>query len=91
MKRYIIRAVGKSKESWQKEAISEYIKRLGAFVKLEIVEIAEGHDGARKVDKKKTQKNEAIALLKSVPKDSFLIALDGTGTNLSSQDFAKRI
>ena len=91
MRKYIIRAIGKPKEAWQKEAISEYKKRLKAFGKVEIIELPEGSAGAKKPDEYKTKTKEAEALLSPLPDDAFIIALDETGKNLSSEDFTKRI
>lgn len=91
MRRYIVLAVGKPKESWQKQAILEYEKRLGAFTKVDTQELSEGHAGAKKPDIHKTRTAESKAMLATLPKDSFIIALDETGKNLSSEDFAKRI
>lgn len=91
MRQYIIRAVGKPKEAWQKDALAEYEKRLNAFAKIEVVEIPEGHGGAKKPDEQKTKSAEAESLLANLPADAFVVALDETGKNLSSRDFAKRI
>jgi len=87
----MIRAVGKPKEDWQKEALKEYQKRLSAFAKIEAQEVPEGHGGAKKPDTQKTISKEAESLLASLPGNAFVIALDETGKNLSSEDFAKRI
>lgn len=91
MRNYIVRAVGKPKEAWQKVALSEYAKRILAYAKLKTIEVAEGHGGSKKPDEQKTVSAEAKTLLSSLPDDAFVIALDETGKNLSSQDFAKRI
>ncbi len=91
MRRYIIRAVGKAKEPWQKEAVSEYEKRLKPFAKIDVTEIPEGSAGAKKPDEQKTRTKEAGSLLFSLPDNAFVVALDETGKNLSSEDFAKRI
>ncbi len=35
-------SIGRLKEKWQREAVAEYIKRISAFAKLEVYELAEG-------------------------------------------------
>ena len=42
--------VGKIKESFYREAVAEYQKRLSRFVKLEIKELAEGADPEAEAD-----------------------------------------
>lgn len=79
------------KDAWQKAALYEYEKRLSTFAKIEIVEIPEGHGGAKKPDEQKTVSAEAENLLSSLPDNAFIVALDETGKNLDSETFAKRI
>jgi 23S rRNA (pseudouridine1915-N3)-methyltransferase len=91
MHKIVIKAVGKAQESWQKEAIQTYVDRLAPFAKLEIVEVTEGHKGSAKPDEVKTKNEEAISLLKNLPKDATVICLDETGRNHDSQSFSKKL
>lgn len=91
MKSIHIRAVGSPTEPWQSEAISMYLDRLKPFAKVELTEIAEGHQGSAKPDAAKTRTREAESLVKGQPKGSFIIALDETGTNLDSPSFARKL
>jgi 23S rRNA (pseudouridine1915-N3)-methyltransferase len=91
MKSIHIRAVGSPTEDWQSEAISMYLERLKPFTKVELTEVAEGHQGSAKPDTNKTRAREAESLAKGQPKGSFVIALDETGTNLDSPSFARKL
>jgi len=91
MHRLQIRVVGKPQENWQTEAIESYLTRLSPFAKIEILEIKEGHGGATKPDENKTRAAEAGSLLKNIPTDAIVVALDETGTNLTSPTFARHL
>ena len=84
MKKITIRAIGRSTEPWQREGVDMYVDRLKPFVKLEIIELPEGHQGSPKPDLIKTRAREAAALLKGCPEGSWIVALDEKGTELAS-------
>jgi 23S rRNA (pseudouridine1915-N3)-methyltransferase len=84
-----IRAVGKPQESWMREVLKMYAERLSAFGKLEILEVAEGHDGSAKPDIRKTKQSEALGLTKNLSQGSYLVALDETGQQYASPKFAE--
>ena len=71
--------VGKIKESFYRDAVAEYAKRLSRFVKLEIKEIAEGV----------SLQAESVDILRAVKGYSFALAVEGV--KLSSEDLAKKI
>lgn len=79
MIRINIIAVGKIKESFYREALAEYIKRLGRFAKVEIKEIAE----------RRTLAEEAADILRA--KRGYAIALAIEGERLTSEGLAKKI
>jgi len=83
-----IRAVGKLTETWQKDAIDKYLAGLRQFGGLDIVEAPEGHKGSSKPDEEKTRKIEVESLLKGIPPDALVVALDETGKQLSSPELA---
>lgn len=91
MKKLNIRAIGKPTESWQKEAIHMYQTRLQAFGGIEIIELPEGHGKTAKPDEKRTKAAEAESILKGIDSYAILIALDGRGKTLKSEDFSKKI
>ena len=71
--------VGKIKESFYREAIAEYAKRLSRFVKLEIKELSEGA----------SPETEADDILRSLK--GYIIALCVEGEKLSSEKLASRL
>ena len=93
MNRIRIVAVGKIKEKYLTEGIREFVKRMGPFCRLEIIEIDEERmpDDPSPAEKEKTLMAEGERLLKKVPPTSYLIVLDVAGQPLSSEDLAKKI
>lgn len=91
MNQYLIRVIGKSQESWQTEAIHSYLNKLKGFAKVEIIELEEKHGGSAKPNEEKTKQEEGQALTKNLPKNAIIIAVDETGKNLSSVEFAQKI
>ncbi|MBT3834640.1 23S rRNA (pseudouridine(1915)-N(3))-methyltransferase RlmH [Candidatus Peribacteria bacterium] len=77
--------VGKIKISWVQEGLDEYKKRISRFVDLEIVELSP----SKEKDPSKQSCEETERLLKSLRDDEFVVALDETGKNLNTEDFAK--
>jgi len=82
--------LGKLKEKYWVEAQQEYLKRLSAFCKIQITELRE--EGFSEKDNSETTKEkEAEKILKILPKENFIIVLDSTGTQFSSENFSKKI
>lgn len=83
--------IGKTKQSYFQAAEEEYLKRLRPFADIKVVTIKEApapydqNDSTRSVAKQK----EALELLKHIPKDTFLIALDEHGKTMDSRQFAQ--
>ncbi len=71
--------VGKIKESFYREAVAEYVKRLSRFARVEIKELAEGVD----------PEAEADDILRNIR--GYSIALAVEGEKQSSEQLAKRI
>lgn len=86
--------VGKLKEAYWRDAISEYSKRLGAYCQLKIVELSE-----TRLSDKPSEKEIASALSdegsKMIPyldiKNSYNIAMCIEGSQLSSEGLAQKI
>ncbi|MFA7277591.1 MAG: 23S rRNA (pseudouridine(1915)-N(3))-methyltransferase RlmH [Candidatus Gracilibacteria bacterium] len=82
--------LGKLKESFWVEAEKEYLKRLSAFSKIEIVELREEafseKDSAENVKKKESEK-----ILKLISSDDFVVALDEHGKQYSSVGFSSEL
>jgi 23S rRNA (pseudouridine1915-N3)-methyltransferase len=71
--------VGKIKESFYREAVAEYVKRLSRFAKVEIKELAEGN----------SLEDEAADILRSVK--GYVIALAVEGKSLDSEGLAEKL
>ena len=71
--------VGKIKESFYREAVAEYVKRLSRFAKVDIKELPEGVD----------PEAEADDILRAVKGYVFALAVEGE--KLSSEGLAKRV
>ncbi|HHZ01433.1 MAG TPA: 23S rRNA (pseudouridine(1915)-N(3))-methyltransferase RlmH [Tissierellia bacterium] len=86
-------SVGKIKEKFFTEAIKEYSKRLSKYCKLVEVEIpderADDNFSSSEIEQVKIKEGQKI--LNSIPKNSYLIVLDIKGSQLSSEDLAKKI
>ncbi|NLL52403.1 MAG: 23S rRNA (pseudouridine(1915)-N(3))-methyltransferase RlmH [Peptococcaceae bacterium] len=86
-------AVGKIKEKYLKEGIKEYSKRLGAYVKFQMIEVddepcSEKHSLA---EMERVKQKEGIRLLKHIEEQDYLILLDLQGRGLSSLQFAEML
>ncbi len=77
--------VGKLKERFYQDACAEYVKRLGAYCRLEICELPEEAgrpDGLRR---------EGARVLDSIAPGAFVIALCIEGESMSSEKLAERL
>ena len=88
-----ILTVGKIKEKYLRDAIAEYSKRLGRYCKLEIIEVSDEKtpDNAGETVEEAIRKKEGERLLKYIRDDAFVITLEITGEQLTSEKFAKKI
>ena len=85
--------VGKLKENYLKDAIMEYSKRLTKYCNFCITELAD-----EKLPNKlnnsiisEIKQKEASKILEHIKKDSYVICLDLTGKEFSSEEFSKKI
>ena len=85
--------VGKIKESYFKDAISEYQKRLSRYCKIEIIEVADEKtpDNASELLQDQIKEKEAERILKNIRDDAYCIALAIEGKKTDSVSFAKHI
>ena len=82
--------VGKLKEDYLRAACAEYIKRLGAHCKLSVVEVDEEFL-AKGRDETTVKRAEGARILAKIPASSYVIALEVTGRQLSSEEFATHL
>ena len=83
-------AVGKIKETYFKQSISEYIKRLSPYCSLKIIEIS-SESIMDENDYEKYKQSEAKKILQYLNKSSYIITLEIEGKQLNSVDFARKI
>ena len=79
--------VGKIKESFFREAIQEYQKRLSKYTKLEIIEIPNYTNG----NAQKKKKKEALLIQKQIGPKDYVITLEIEGRTFSSEQIAEKI
>lgn len=82
--------VGKLKESYLREGCSEYMKRLSAFSKVQIVEVAEerASDNPSENEIKNIIDKEGKRIVDRIPKGSCVIPMCIEGSEYSSPDFS---
>ena len=85
--------VGNLKESYFRDGVKEYSKRLSRFGKINIVEVNEISipNGASVNDENKIMDKEGKLILSKLPKDSFVFVLDRQGKLLTSEELASKI
>ena len=82
--------VGKIKEKYLKDAISEYSKR---YCKLEIIEVVDEKtpDNASQIVEDGIRDKEGERILKYVKEDAFVVTLEIKGKLLTSEELADKI
>ena len=85
--------VGKIKESYLRDAIAEYAKRLSRYAELQITEVADEKtpDGASAAEETKIRQIEGGRLMKAFKTDAYNVALAIDGKSLSSEEFSAKI
>jgi len=85
--------VGKIKENYLKDAISEYSKRLSKFCNLNIIELQD-----EKLPEKlnnsvinEIKNKECAKMIQAIKKDSYVICLDLKGKEFASEEFSKKL
>ncbi len=84
--------VGKIKEKFFQDAISEYKKRLSRFAKTEIIEVKDEKtpDAPSARETELILEKEGALILSKIPKDSFVISMCIEGKGLSSTEIADK-
>ncbi|MDE7340039.1 MAG: 23S rRNA (pseudouridine(1915)-N(3))-methyltransferase RlmH [Lachnospiraceae bacterium] len=86
-------AVGKIKEKYYRDALSEYAKRLSRYCKLEIIEVEDEKtpDRASAAEEEQIREKEAERVLKYVKDNAYVITLEIMGRMMDSEEFAGKI
>ena len=81
-------AIGKIKNKYFSDAIAEYRKRIKPYARLEVVELKE--ESFTKSNQVKAKEIEGQKIIEALEKENnaFIIALDETGEEFSSPEFA---
>lgn len=93
MTKITVIAVGKLKEKYLRDACDEYLKRLSAYSKVNIVEIAEERcsDNPSDTELEMVKQKEGQRIIAKIPKGSYIVPMCIEGQQFSSEDFSKKI
>ena len=88
-----ILCVGKCKEKFMQQAVAEYEKRLGRYVKMQIIEVPDEKtpDGASEALQEQIRQKEGERLLKYIRDDAYVITLEIAGKMLDSVELSEKI
>lgn len=87
--RITVVAVGKLKERFYKDACDEYVRRLGRYATLSVVEVADrDHEALGDV---RALAEEGVSVLKRIPERDRVVLLDREGVPTSSERLAERL
>lgn len=86
-------AVGKIKEKYLEDAISEYSKRLKAYTRLEIIQVADEKcpESASEAQILQLKEKEGNRILDNINDKAYVITLEITGKKLTSTGFAQEM
>ncbi len=85
--------IGKLKEKYWQDAVSEYSKRLSGYCTLEITELKETPLPANpsQADEARVRFSEGRDILKALKDGSYVVSLEIKGKKLNSEAFAEKI
>lgn len=88
-----ILCVGKIKESFYRQAIDEYAKRLSKYCKFEVVEVTDEKtpDTASAAQVDQIKEKEANRLLEKIKEDAYVFTLEIKGKRFTSESFSECI
>lgn len=83
-------AVGERAPAWVAEGFAEYRKRLSYWLPFELVEVEPGLRGKGR-DAARAQSDEGARVLAAVPRNAWVVTLDGRGRGYTSEQLAQRL
>lgn len=83
-------AVGENPPGWVAEGFGEYQKRLSHWLPLDLVEVAPGMRGKGR-DAARAMADEGGRVQAALPRNAWVVALDGRGKSHTSEDLAQRL
>ena len=81
-------AVGRLKERFWREAADEYLKRLGPYATVRVVEIDDRDSGR---DEVRALAEEGADILRAIPEGAHVVTLEIGGKERSSEEFSARL
>ncbi|MBC5638460.1 23S rRNA (pseudouridine(1915)-N(3))-methyltransferase RlmH [Ornithinibacillus sp. BX22] len=86
-------SVGKLKEKYLKQGIAEYLKRLSAYAKVDIVEVADekAPENMSEAEMEEVKRKEGERILSHVQQDTYVITLEINGKMISSEQLADKM
>lgn len=84
-------SVGKLKEKYLVQGINEYVKRLGSYAKMQLVEVADekAPENLSEAEMLQVKDKEGQRILGKIKDGEYVYALAINGKNPSSEEFAK--
>lgn len=82
--------MGERPPGWVAEGYADYTKRLSRELPLELVEVAPGVRGKGR-DASRAVQDEGERVLAALPKNAWVVALDGRGKPYTSEELAGRL
>ncbi|WP_079529003.1 23S rRNA (pseudouridine(1915)-N(3))-methyltransferase RlmH [Halobacillus hunanensis] len=85
--------VGKLKEKYLKQGIQEYVKRIGPYAKVDLIEVADekAPENLSEAQMLEVKQKEGERILSKINTDSYVITLEIDGQQLTSEKFAKKM
>lgn len=85
--------VGKLKEKYLKMGIDEYTKRLGAYCKIELIEVPDekAPEKLSEAEILQVKEKEGERILAKIPENAYVFALAIEGKQRTSEEFSKEI
>ena len=85
--------IGKIKEKYLQDGIDEYLKRLSKYANTKIIELPDEPipDNASEKEIKQIKQKEAEKIQKAINSRDFVVALDLSGKEFTSEEFAQEI
>jgi 23S rRNA (pseudouridine1915-N3)-methyltransferase len=85
--------VGKLKEKYLIQGINEYVKRLGAYAKIQLVEVPDekAPESMSEAEMLQVKEKEGKRILAKIKDQEYVFALAIEGKNPTSEAFAKQI
>ncbi|WP_106495739.1 23S rRNA (pseudouridine(1915)-N(3))-methyltransferase RlmH [Lentibacillus sp. Marseille-P4043] len=86
-------AVGKLKEKYLKQGIQEYLKRLTAYAKVDIIEVADekAPENMSEAEMVEVKRKEGDRILGAISPDTYVITLEINGKMLTSEQMAAKM